>query len=91
LVHNRPSSQTVTTPELHHPAQLLPEERHVVALIALGHPLKLIGYELGLSAAAISEVASRVLRKLRLRSRAELVALFSGVAANQPRRSQKRS
>ncbi|HEX6273994.1 MAG TPA: helix-turn-helix transcriptional regulator [Polyangiaceae bacterium] len=71
------------TVDLPHPAELSPEERHLAALMALGQPSKLIAYELGLSAATISELSSRVLRKLRLRSRAELVALFSRINARR--------
>jgi DNA-binding CsgD family transcriptional regulator len=65
------------TPDLRHPAELTPDERHVAALTAFGHSSKLIAYELGLSPAIVSELTTRVLRKLRLRSRAELIRLFA--------------
>jgi DNA-binding NarL/FixJ family response regulator len=51
---------------------LLPEERHVLALVAPEHSLKLIAYELGLSSSVVSERLTGALRKLGLRSRAEL-------------------
>ena len=55
------------------PRSLAPRERQVLARAALGHPLKLIGYELGLSPPAVTEHLRSALQKLRLRDRAEAV------------------
>jgi DNA-binding NarL/FixJ family response regulator len=41
-----------------------------------GHSGKLMAYEIGVSEAAVSSLLASVLRKLRLRSRADLVGLF---------------
>jgi DNA-binding CsgD family transcriptional regulator len=65
------------TPELTHPNALQPVERHVAALVAMGNPIKLGAYELGLPVAAVSATLASALRRLRVRSRAELVQIFS--------------
>ncbi len=65
------------TPELRHPNALLPTERHVASLVAMGSPIKLVAYELGLSVPAVSALLSSALRRLHLRSRTELIALFA--------------
>ncbi len=62
--------------ELPEPSALTPAERQVAALFARGHSSKLVAYELGLSASAVSSTLKRALRKLHLKSRTELVALF---------------
>ena len=63
--------------ELHEPSALTPSERQVAALFARRHSSNLVAYELGLSAPVVSTTLQRALRKLHLRSRAELVALFN--------------
>ncbi len=63
--------------ELPEPSALTPAERQVAALFARGHSSKLVAYELGLSPSAVSSTLRRALRKLRLKSRTELVALFN--------------
>ena len=55
------------------PAALTPNERLVVVYAVWGHSTKLIAYEVGFSPAAVSSLLSAALRKLRLRSRAELL------------------
>jgi DNA-binding NarL/FixJ family response regulator len=54
-------------------------ERKVVALLALGHSIKLCAYELGLGQSTVSELASAGMRKLGVRSRLELVELHGAI------------
>lgn len=65
-------------PNLRDPRGLKPRERQVVALTALGHSLKLIAYELGLSTSRVWTIRARAMRKLGLRSVVELAQLFRG-------------
>jgi len=58
------------------PTALDRNERMVALYASWGHSGKLVAYELGLSEAAVSAHLASVLRKLRLRSRADLVGLF---------------
>jgi DNA-binding CsgD family transcriptional regulator len=69
------------TPDLKHPRGLLPTERHAAALVALGHPTKLVAYELGLSLPVVSALVASAVRKLGLRSRAELIRTFNARAS----------
>jgi DNA-binding NarL/FixJ family response regulator len=62
-------------------------EAQVAEFLALGYSEKQISYALGLSAAAVSRAACQAVRKLGLRSRAELAALFAGRAAPAERLS----
>lgn len=62
------------------PVELSPRERQVAALAALGHPQKLIGYELGLSSSTVSSHLAGALAKLNMRSRADLIGFFLGPA-----------
>ena len=48
------------------------------AAAARNDPIKLIAYELGLAPSTVDQHLRSALRKLRLRSRAELVTLYSG-------------
>jgi DNA-binding NarL/FixJ family response regulator len=59
------------------PATLNDEERQVAALVSRGHSPTLIAYELGLSPSTVSERLQRALRKLGMRSKAELVRLLN--------------
>jgi DNA-binding CsgD family transcriptional regulator len=43
----------------------------------MGHSLKLIAYSLGLSVSTVSSRRSKAMRKLGLRTQAELVSLFA--------------
>lgn len=54
-------------------ALLTARERQVVALAALGHANKMIGYELGISVSTAGVLLSRAARKLGVRSRSALV------------------
>jgi DNA-binding CsgD family transcriptional regulator len=56
--------------------KLSARERSVVEYAALGHPLKYVAYELGLSEPAVSSTLRAALRKLGLASRAALIRAF---------------
>ncbi|HEX2734157.1 MAG TPA: helix-turn-helix transcriptional regulator [Polyangiaceae bacterium] len=62
------------------PDGLALREQQVVAAAASGRTTKLIAYELGLNASTVRVLLSRAARKLDLRSRAELVALYRAYA-----------
>ena len=64
-------------PDVQIPRALTARERHVLAYAAMGQPLKLIGYSLGLSVSTVSVNRRSAMRKLGLRTHAEVVALFS--------------
>lgn len=68
-------------PTTHKAKALTDGERKVVALLGIGHPQKLIAYELGLSEASISTLARRAMQKLGVSGRAELVELQGAIAA----------
>ena len=53
--------------------QLSPREAQAVHAAALGHPDKLIAYELGTAPSTVSNLLARARRKLGLRNRVELV------------------
>ncbi|MBS2016399.1 MAG: hypothetical protein JST00_26175 [Deltaproteobacteria bacterium] len=59
-------------PTVRDPRGLTDREAVVAAWAARGHSDKLIAYELGIAPATVAVLLSRVLRKLRLRTRAEL-------------------
>jgi DNA-binding NarL/FixJ family response regulator len=50
-------------------------ERLVLQYAALGHPNKLIAYELGLTASTVATFFKRAMKKLGVRTRLELIAL----------------
>jgi len=54
--------------------ELTTRERQVVAYARLGHPNKLISYELGLSPARVSEAVGSAMLKLGIRHRGDLLA-----------------
>ncbi|MFO0614551.1 MAG: LuxR C-terminal-related transcriptional regulator [Polyangiaceae bacterium] len=56
---------------------LQPRERDVALGAAAGRSLKLMAYELGLPLGTVAATLSRAMRKLRVRSRAELSALLA--------------
>jgi DNA-binding CsgD family transcriptional regulator len=64
-------------PPVSDPRALSLRERQVLSYAAMGHSLKLTAYALGLSASAIAACRARGMRKLRLRTKADLVRLFS--------------
>jgi DNA-binding NarL/FixJ family response regulator len=53
-------------------------ERLVVEYAALGHPNKLIAYELGLAVSTVGTFLKRAMKKLGLRTRLELIASVGG-------------
>jgi DNA-binding CsgD family transcriptional regulator len=59
------------------PAGVSSRGRQILAYRGLGHSLKLIAYELGLSTATVSEELGRAMRTLGLRSEAELASLVA--------------
>jgi DNA-binding CsgD family transcriptional regulator len=63
-------------PDVREPAALTARERLVAVYAAWGHSNRLIEYETGLSQTAISVALTAALRKLRLRSRADLIQWF---------------
>jgi DNA-binding CsgD family transcriptional regulator len=59
------------------PIELLSDrERQAVALAAMGHPNKMIGYELGIAVSTVGVLLTRACRKLGATSRRELVAAY---------------
>jgi DNA-binding CsgD family transcriptional regulator len=54
-------------------------ERKVVALTALGHPLKVVAYDLGLAQSTVSSTLRTAMRKLGVQNRASLIALHGSV------------
>jgi DNA-binding CsgD family transcriptional regulator len=59
------------------PVELLSgRERQVVALAALGHSNKMIGYELGIAVSTVGVLLTRACRRLGANSRRELVAAY---------------
>jgi DNA-binding NarL/FixJ family response regulator len=64
--------------------ELTPDERDVTWLAAHGHSYKYIAYELGLPLSTVADRLRRAMRKLRVRSRGELLRkLGTGVAPSQ--------
>jgi DNA-binding NarL/FixJ family response regulator len=64
-------------PELRDPRVLTRRERLGLAYAAMGHPLKLIAYSLGLSVSTIALHRGRAMRKLGLTSMADVTQLFA--------------
>jgi DNA-binding CsgD family transcriptional regulator len=64
-------------PDVTDPRALTLRERQVLAYAAMGHPLKLIAYSLGLSSSTVSGNRQRAMRKLGLRTHADVVRLFA--------------
>jgi DNA-binding CsgD family transcriptional regulator len=64
-------------PQVNDPRALTLRERQVLAYSAMGHPLKLIAYSLGLSVSTVSARRTQAMRKLGLRTQADVVGLFA--------------
>lgn len=64
-------------PSVRDPRGLSVRERQVVAFAALGHPSKLIGYELGLAPSTVSKHLTSAMRKLGVHTLAELMQAVS--------------
>lgn len=68
-------------PDAPDPRALAPSERALVGYLAMGHATKLIAYELGLPEGTVSTRTRAVMRKLGVRTRAELVERFATLRA----------
>jgi DNA-binding NarL/FixJ family response regulator len=65
------------------PVELLSQrERQVVALAAIGHANKMIGYELGIAVSTVGVLLGRAARKLGTRTRRETIAAYAAVVAH---------
>jgi DNA-binding CsgD family transcriptional regulator len=64
-------------PQVSDPRALTLRERQILTYAAIGYPIKLIAYTLGLSPGTVSGLRARAMRKLGVRSVTELAALFS--------------
>jgi DNA-binding NarL/FixJ family response regulator len=64
-------------PQVTDPRALGLRERQVLAYVAMGHPVKLIAYSLGVSRSSISLTRRNAMRKLGLRTTADIVRLFA--------------
>jgi len=62
-------------PDVPAPLALTRRERQIVGYAALGHPLKLIAYELGLSVSTVAGHRASAMSKLGVRSLADLASL----------------
>jgi DNA-binding CsgD family transcriptional regulator len=69
-------------PDVIDPRALTLRERQVLAYAAMGHPVKLIAYSLGISPSSVSTNRQKAMRKLGLRTQADVVRLFA--AASPP-------
>jgi DNA-binding CsgD family transcriptional regulator len=65
-------------PQVTDPRALNLRERQVLAYVAIGHPPKLIGYSLGVSPSSVSMTRRTAMRKLGLKTTADVVRLFAG-------------
>jgi len=64
-------------PEVTDPRALTLRERQVLAYVAMGHSLKLVAYSLGVSANSVSNTRVTAMRKLGLRTQADVARLFA--------------
>jgi DNA-binding CsgD family transcriptional regulator len=64
-------------PQVGDPRALTLRERQVLAYVGMGHSIKLIAYTLGLSMGSVSGTRTRAMRKLGLRTQADLAKLFA--------------
>ncbi|MGA3123070.1 MAG: LuxR C-terminal-related transcriptional regulator [Polyangiaceae bacterium] len=67
-------------PDLADPRALTLRERQVLAYVAMGHSIKLIAYCLGVSSSSVSVTRRAAMRKVGLRSPADVVRLFAPAA-----------
>jgi len=65
-------------PDVRDPRALSPRERQVAAFAALGHPQKLVAYELGLEPPTVAGHLRTAMSKLGARTRADLSRLLAG-------------
>jgi len=71
---------TVTVRTTEHRTRLTPREGEVAALLRRGHSNKVIAFELGLAWSTVRVLVQRITRKLGVRTRLELEALFLDAA-----------
>lgn len=71
-------------PEVGPVALLSTRERQVVALAAIGHANKMIGYELGISVSTAGVLLSRAAKKIGAQSRADLIRAYEAHRARRP-------
>ncbi len=64
-------------PQVADPRALNLRERQVLAYVAMGHSAKLIAYSLGVSPSLVSSARQTAMRKLGLRTTADVVRLFA--------------
>lgn len=67
-------------------SRLSPRELQVLRLVAAGHRLKAIGYELSISQKTVSVHKSRIKEKLRIASDVEWMALLRALPSGAPPR-----
>jgi DNA-binding CsgD family transcriptional regulator len=65
-------------------ALLSPRERQVVALAAVGHANKMIGYELGITVSTAGVLLSRAAKKIGAQSRADLIRAYEAHRKRRP-------
>jgi DNA-binding NarL/FixJ family response regulator len=63
---------------------LTERERSVVERASLGGSLRHVAYELGVAESTVSETLSRALKKLGIKTRAELVELRASLGSSAP-------
>jgi DNA-binding CsgD family transcriptional regulator len=71
-------------PDVTDPRALTRRERQVLAYAAMGHSLKLIAYSLGISTSSVSTTRKSAMRKLGLRTHADVVRLFAAAPPPEP-------
>jgi DNA-binding CsgD family transcriptional regulator len=71
-------------PQVTDPRALNLRERQVLAYVAMGHPLKLIAYSLGVSTSSVSVNRKSGMRKLGLHTHADVVRLFAPALPSEP-------
>jgi DNA-binding CsgD family transcriptional regulator len=64
-------------PQVPDPRALSMRERQVLAYVALGHPLKLVAYTLGLTVSTVALHRKRAMRKLGLKTQADVAHVFA--------------
>ncbi len=74
-------AENLNSPPLPHHEMLSDREDRVLRLLAQGHSVKEIGFELSLSVKTVSTYRTRLLKKLRLKNNAEIIryALLHGL------------
>jgi DNA-binding CsgD family transcriptional regulator len=71
-------------PQVTDPRALNLRERQVLAYVAMGYPSKLIAYSLGVSPPSVSTARRTAMRKLGLRTTADVVRLFASAPPSEP-------